>query len=346
MSVREAIEGASSGISVLFLSGEPVEGALLSAYISEYHSHLSQGLSGALDEDPSGLEAVRSSLPTVVGVLLENEIPQAAWESVQELLKTATTFALSIRKDHCNLALELLSIILDVKRPFYRTAGFPEGDTYAGSGADEATPQWRAQLGFASWVDAVRVHHTFRDWDRAQIVNETPTHFTVQFEGYPESYNRTVPRDSPEIAPEYSKSKRAELSDAWFNNLKVGDHFDARDHHLVWYNAECLEIIQDMIGRKARVGFRIYLRHGDFTDEHGCFRGWESKFDEIIPLDFYGKQRFAPFNTRAEHHAVVMDFPVHDEDDPSYNPENPDFSAFAVYRRPARWGSPYFVEVS
>ena len=99
----------------------------------------------------------------------------------------------------------------------------------------EATPEWRAALGFSSWVDAVKVDpmEGTRSWSHAQIVEETDRQVRLDFELAAEYYSRWVDRASADLAP--MNTKTCTLDFEWFSSLKVGQRVDCCDPFDKWY---------------------------------------------------------------------------------------------------------------
>ena len=188
-----------------------------------------------------------------------------------------------------------------MRRYFYTHYGFAPDDPYLESLPKEATPDWRASLSWASWVDAVRVDPIDgmrMGWMHAQITEETGGMFKLDFEHMSEMYSRWLPKDHADIAPYDSKTKTEAVDEQWFDELKPGDLLDCRDPYSKWYNATVLAERMSTYGKEIRVGYRVYVDHGAKMDEDGQrYSGWQEEYDEWLSF-FSAPTRFARFNRR------------------------------------------------
>lgn len=137
-------------------------------------------------------------------------------------------------------------------------------------------------------LDAIKVDQQgIKCWANA-FVKETieDTKIKIKFEFDTYHSERTVSRFSPEIA---KLGEQTQGHREFRESLKIGDRVDCYDSSTSWYAATILGLetreFQDELIPMAHIAFRIYDISGDKVDEKGNkFFGWESTFDEWIPL--------------------------------------------------------------
>mmetsp|Transcript_7871 Transcript_7871/g.15214 ORF Transcript_7871/g.15214 Transcript_7871/m.15214 type:complete len:2832 (+) Transcript_7871:1305-9800(+) len=195
--------------------------------------------------------------------------------------------------------MEAVRISIDSDKPFYKTLlqdvrdlsfpipPTPQPDNFA---------EWRISLQVKDKIDAIKFDTKYgvKGWAVAFITEQDDQFIKIAFEGEGSYFDRTLSKNSEQIAPHGTYSSDQE----WRVQLTRDSLIDANDTEKLWYNSTILNIRQvendnGGITVEARVAYRVYEPSGEKFDEIGNFRGWSSKFDEWVSIR---SPRLAPYN--------------------------------------------------
>jgi hypothetical protein len=182
----------------------------------------------------------------------------------------------------------------DSKMDFYCRFGHENGEE---NNDDGATAQWRASIGFADYIDALRADpfaSQSKKWFKAQVIEEDDSHrVKLSYEGLSSGFDTWVSRSSSDIAPVDSKAK---AEDKWRNEIEVGMEVDCQDPQGKYFPATITNRRKKCnypndckvrhTGEEFRVIYRVYRDNGSRTDKEGKkYEGWSESFDEWLPVN-------------------------------------------------------------